>query len=112
MEDVEGIIQFGRRAGDEKILIHCFAGQSRSTAAAILILADRLGPGREEEALDLFLSLIHEAQQKYLRPRDAPVNPNRLMLHLGDRFLGRDKKLWKAIAKRTPKKYGQYKPPW
>ncbi len=34
------------------VLIHCQQGKSRSVACALILLADVLGPGREQEALD------------------------------------------------------------
>ena len=38
-----------------KVLIHCGAGISRSAAAAMIIYACWLGPGREQEAMEKVL---------------------------------------------------------
>ena len=58
---VAKVIEFGRRHPASSLLVHCNAGISRSTAAALAIIADRFGPGREEEALRTMLDLRPEA---------------------------------------------------
>jgi predicted protein tyrosine phosphatase len=86
-EDVARLLAFGRglRAGD-RLLVHCHAGVSRSTAAATLILAqaDPDWPARE----------VLEAVVK-LRPR---AWPNLRMLELGDQLLGRRGEIVAAAA--------------
>ena len=85
------IINFGRRVlKDSKmatahLLIHCFAGISRSTAAALLIVSDLLGLGREAEAFDIVLTL---------RPN---AYPNRLLVKHGDTVLDRQGRILKAL---------------
>ena len=45
---VEQLLRFGRDwQASSPILVHCWAGISRSTAAAFILLCDRLGPGSE-----------------------------------------------------------------
>lgn len=63
------------------LLVHCHAGRCRSPAVALAILADRLGPGREEAAVEEMLRIA---------PRAAP---NLVVLRLADQILGREGKL-------------------
>lgn len=66
------------------LLVHCHAGSSRSGAAGYLLLAQALGPGREEEALARLVA-------------QRPVAlPNRLLVEFGDELLGRDGALVRA----------------
>ncbi len=78
--DVRGILDFGDRlaARDDAghLLVHCYAGVSRSTAAAAILMAQR-NPGREEQA---FMALLE------IRPR---AWPNSRMVVLADAMLGR-----------------------
>ncbi|HSC60464.1 MAG TPA: protein-tyrosine phosphatase family protein [Rhizomicrobium sp.] len=60
------------------LLIHCWAGISRSTAAAYIILCDRFGPFREKEIA------------KSLRARAPHASPNPLLVELADKALGRN----------------------
>lgn len=55
------VLEFGRRHATNRLLVHCQAGLARSTAAALAILADRFGPGREDAALEELLRLRPEA---------------------------------------------------
>jgi predicted protein tyrosine phosphatase len=78
--DVEQLLAFGRdlkEAREAHLLIHCHAGVSRSTAAAILILAQTRPDRPAEEALFTVVRM---------RPR---AWPNLRMLELGDALLGR-----------------------
>lgn len=76
-EDVWRIIQLAEalRNNTGKVLIHCEAGVSRSPAAALIMYACWLGPGREREAMD-----------RVLMQRPLAV-PNRRMVELADRLL-------------------------
>lgn len=47
---MSSLLAAGRAARSSRLLIHCHQGQSRSPAAALAVVADRLGPGREDEA--------------------------------------------------------------
>jgi predicted protein tyrosine phosphatase len=63
------------------VLVHCEAGVSRSSAAALIMYACWLGPGREREAMDRVLS-----------QRPVAV-PNRRMVEIADRLLDRGGRL-------------------
>ena len=84
--DVLRIIELAGQLSSESgtLLIHCEAGVSRSTAAALIIYACWLGRGREDEAMQ---SVI--AQRPY-------AIPNRRMVALADRLLALDGRLLQA----------------
>src|SRR5258707_3406963 len=65
----------------QPLLIHCWAGISRSMASAFTILCDRLGPGREIEIA------------RAMRHRAPHAQPHRLMVRHADEALGRDGKI-------------------
>jgi len=67
------------------LLIHCWAGISRSTAAAYIIACDRAGAGSETELA------------RILRARASHADPNRLMVRLGDDLLGRRGRMVAAV---------------
>ena len=78
--DVERILAFGRVLQNEpaaKLLVHCHAGISRSTASMALILAQAL-PG--QPAADV-LAMVHAIREK--------AWPNLRLIELGDAALGR-----------------------
>ena len=56
-QHIERILTFGRKYHGSRILVHCSQGMGRAPASALAIVADRLGPGREEEALEAVLKL-------------------------------------------------------
>ena len=82
-EDVKLIIELAEslRLETGKVLIHCEAGVSRSTAAALIMYACWFGPGREQEAME-----------RVLAQRPIAI-PNRRMVQLADKLLGREGKL-------------------
>jgi predicted protein tyrosine phosphatase len=87
-EDISRIIRLADdlRSHTGRVLIHCEAGVSRSSAAALIIYAYWLGPGREQEAMDRVLS-------------QRPVAiPNRRMIELADRLLDRAGRLVEVLA--------------
>lgn len=87
IEMMRAVIDFGRGAVEDRaLLIHCWAGISRSSAAAYAIACDR-NPGYEFEIAD------------ELRRRSPYVTPNRLMVRLADEMLGRDGRMSAAIAR-------------
>ncbi len=87
MDVMRAIIEFGRDAVEGRnLLIHCWAGISRSSAAAYAIACDR-NPGYEAEIAD------------ELRRRSPFVTPNKLMVKLADEMLGRDGRMSAAIAR-------------
>lgn len=69
----------------DHVLVHCHAGVSRSTAAAVMLMA-RDQPGREAAAFDVV---------RRIRPRSWP---NSRMLAIADRLLRRDGALVAALA--------------
>lgn len=80
-EDVETLLAFGRTLGDDPaeahLLVHCHAGVSRSTAAAVLLWAQAC-PERPAEAV--------LAAMAGLRPQ---AWPNLRLIEFGDALLGR-----------------------
>jgi predicted protein tyrosine phosphatase len=95
--DVELLLAFGRNLGrmplasrfeapDTHLLVHCHAGVSRSTASAILLLAQH-DPARA--AHDIVGQVIR------LRPR---AWPNLRMVEMGDALLGRDGEIVAAVG--------------
>jgi predicted protein tyrosine phosphatase len=66
------------------VLIHCYAGISRSTAAALTLCVQH-NLGRERDAARL------------LRRRAPHAQPNRLMIGLADRMLGCQGRLTSAV---------------
>lgn len=83
---VEKLLSFAR-SWDARapLLVHCWAGISRSTAAAYILLCDRLGRGHEESI----------AQS--LRARAPHAFPNSLLVRFGDEALGREGRMIEAV---------------
>ena len=72
----------------ELVYCHCFAGISRSTAAAYVLRSLWLGPGRESEALQAVFE-------------DRPIaDPNRLVVAHADRLMERGGALLAALDAR------------
>lgn len=87
-DDVRQIIDAAQpllgRSG--RVIIHCQAGISRSSAAAVILYAILLGEGNEADAVRRVVT-------------QRPIaHPNRKMIELADRLLGRDGKLMSAVA--------------
>lgn len=80
------VLEFGRKHAAGRLLVHCHAGLSRSTAAGLSVLADRLGDGHEEEALEELLRLRPEAV------------PNLALTAAADDELGRGGKLLSVVV--------------
>jgi predicted protein tyrosine phosphatase len=79
--DVQKLIDFLRSwPGDEALLLHCYAGVSRSTAAALIALTLN-ADGREMEAAHALREAAPHAQ------------PNPRIIALADRLLGREGRL-------------------
>jgi len=70
----------------EPLAVHCFAGVSRSPAAAYILASARAGAGSEGELASL------------LRERSPEATPNALMISLADDILGRGGAMRAAIA--------------
>ncbi|MDY8109551.1 tyrosine protein phosphatase [Fulvimarina sp. 2208YS6-2-32] len=83
---VRDLIAFGSRWDrDRPLVVHCFAGISRSTAAAY-ILAISLNPALEEMAL-----------ARELRARAPSATPNARLVGFADEILGRKGRMVEAI---------------
>jgi predicted protein tyrosine phosphatase len=68
-----------------KVLVHCEAGVSRSSATALIMYAYLFGAGREQEALERVL-------------RQRPIaRPNPLMISIADRLMGRGGRLVEVV---------------
>lgn len=70
------------------LLIHSWAGIGRAPAIALAVITDRLGPGKEPEALASVLSIERQAI------------PNRLVVEHADRILNRNGALVAALDAR------------
>ena len=85
-DHIQSLLEFGRLwEGTAPLVVHCWAGISRSTAATFILLCDRLGPGYERE--------IAQA----LRARAPHADPNRLLIKLADEMLDRRGAMVRAI---------------
>lgn len=85
--DAERLVSFLRGwRRDRPMLIHCWAGISRSTAAAYTALC-LLRPASDEEDL-----------ARELREASPSATPNRLIVALADQLLGREGRMVRAIA--------------
>src|ERR1700735_5026632 len=83
---MQAVLDFGRNAGPPRaLLIHCWAGISRSSAAAFAVACDR-NPGFER---DIAIEL---------RRRSPSATPNRLMVRLGGGLLRRGGRMVCAVA--------------
>jgi predicted protein tyrosine phosphatase len=67
------------------MIVHCWAGVSRSMASAYTVLCDRAGPRSEME--------IAQA----MRARAPHAYPNRLIVRLADEMLGREGRMVAAV---------------
>jgi len=83
-EDVRAILNFAHAA--DSLLIYCFAGISRSTAAAYAIAC------KAHERYD------ERAIANALRRLSPSATPNPLMISLADKMLRRDGRMTSAIA--------------
>lgn len=87
--DVARILEFGAGMSDEQVehlLVHCWMGVSRSTAATTIILAQHMPAGREAAAF---------ARLRAVRPKSWP---NARMIRFADRLLGRAGALHAALT--------------
>lgn len=88
-EDVREIIAAANalKGRSGRVVIHCQAGISRSSAAAVIIYTVLLGPGSETEAV-----------RRVLEQRQI-ANPNRRLIAIADRLLERDGRLRDAVER-------------
>jgi predicted protein tyrosine phosphatase len=85
-EHVERVLNFVRRWDRAApLVIHCYAGVSRSTASAFAT-ACALNPHREEMAI-----------ARQIRAASPIANPNRLIVSLADKALGREGRMLRAL---------------
>lgn len=88
---VEKLLAFARDwDADAPLLIHCWAGISRSMASAYTILCDRMGPGREIEIA------------RAMRRRAPHAAPNSLLVAHADVALGRGGRMLMALNSMGP----------
>ena len=78
-------IQFTQKWKQPSLLIHCRAGMSRSPAVSLAIIADKLGSGREVDAVNALLKIV------------PLCTPNRYLVELIDGTLERSGHLIKTV---------------
>lgn len=86
-------------AGDHRILVHCHAGISRSTAFTYAMIAHRAGKGQEQAAFEALLSIVNKPW------------PNRRIIEILDGHLGHGGKLLApldAMRARHPNRVNAY----
>ena len=90
-QHIDALLSFSRGwDAKQPLLIHCWAGISRSMASAYTILCDRIGPGHE----------IRIARA--MRQRAPHAQPNRLLVQHADDALGRGGRMLKALDHMGP----------
>ena len=87
-QDIQQIIKLAQelRSKEGRVLVHCEAGVSRSSAAALIMYACWLGPGREREAM-----------RRVLTQRPIAM-PNPRMVEIADRLLEREGRLVAVLS--------------
>jgi predicted protein tyrosine phosphatase len=86
-KDIESLMEFTQNwSGEASFLAHCWAGISRSTAAAYIIACQHSAPGTEA------------ALARQLRDAAPEATPNPLMIALADTLLNRNGRMSAAIA--------------
>jgi predicted protein tyrosine phosphatase len=79
LDDLEKIITFGRSiAKEDAVLIHCTAGISRSSAAAVAVLASKLEPS----------PVAAERVFRHVQQVKPTIYPNARMVEFADNLLG------------------------
>jgi len=97
---IRGLIDFLRGwDASAPILIHCWAGISRSSASALITLALH-NPGRELEAAQA------------IRAQSPVASPNRRIVAIADRLLGLDGRLTAAAAAMGPSRLAYVNEPF
>jgi len=89
LDDAKKIIKFTKDI-DHPILIHCAAGISRSSASALILIAQKFGPGKEDESIHYLITL---------EDKDPEIFPNELLVSHADYLLERDGDLIMAYKK-------------
>ena len=92
--DVRQIVEHARGLSG-RVVVHCAAGVSRSSASAVVIFATRFGAGREHDAVR---AMLHARERTAKRGwRAGGVSPNMTIIALADEELGLDGALIEAI---------------
>ena len=90
-EHIERVLNFVRSWDrGAPLVVHCYAGISRSTASAFAA-ACMLNPHRDEIAI-----------ARQIRTASPIAQPNRLIVSLADRALGRDGRMLRALDEMGP----------
>ena len=90
-EHVQDLIRFVQRWDRRApLVVHCYAGISRSTASAFAA-ACMLNPHRDEVAI-----------ARQIRAASPIAQPNRLIVSLADKALGRDGRMLRALDEMGP----------
>ena len=90
-QHIDALLEFSRQwDASQPLLIHCWAGISRSMASAFTSLCDRLGPGREIEIASA------------MRRRAPHAQPNRLLISHADAALDRGGAMIAAVQGMGP----------
>src|ERR1700761_780084 len=90
-QHVDALLDFARGwDARQPMVIHCWAGISRSMASAFTVLCDRLGPNREIEIA------------RAIRARAPHAQPNRLIVRHADEALGRGGRMIGAVNSMGP----------
>lgn len=91
-EQVAEILAWAKDLEDPKILVHCFAGVSRSTAIALIIKVQSLGIDKINEAIE------------WLRAVRPQACPNPVITKFADELLGANGALFDASEKLATEK--------
>lgn len=90
-DTVRQLLDFGRRwDASAPLLVHCWAGISRSSASAFILACDR-NPGAAETAI-----------ARALRAASPYAAPNRRLVALADDLMGRSGRMVDAVEAMTP----------
>lgn len=90
-DHIAALLDFARGwDGRQPLLLHCWAGISRSMASAFIILCDRMGRDHEIEIA------------RAMRRRAPHAAPNRLLVEHGDAALGRQGRMMAALNAMGP----------
>jgi len=85
-DQVERILDFGRAwSGDSPLLVHCWAGVSRSTATAFILACER-NPDTPEATI-----------AQALRKASSAATPNPMLVRIADDLLGRKGRMLEAV---------------
>jgi len=94
-DDIERIVKFAKYSKereDDRLMIHCEAGQSRSSAAGFIYFATLLGPGSEDDAMVEMMRCCHQ----------KGICPNELMISIADEILNRDGEMMNVFDEHFP----------